>query len=410
MTRDQGRLVEATPEYSPAVRRDRNQNALLFGHARQQHASNQAGQSDLSPVFEFQDDGARQIPIGSDSNGSVMIRRFLDAWGTNGHVRGDRNATEFAASSAQEFKRLPAFCTELQIGDHNFTTTSASGGKSERNDIRKHITHNQSCCDAATDAQGLIMMPPEIFDRTARRQLRERVLRYPSEDRWLIARMAQDILDRLDAVRTPFEKALVIGGNPVEMSKALASRNISCVDADLATTSTNAFAGIVCDEDRLPFADGCVDLVIAVGTLDTVSDLPGALVLIQRILRSNGLFIGSMMGAGSLPFLRSCLQQSDKSAPVVARFHPQIDVRGAGDLLARAHFSLPVAESENVSARYRTLDRLVGDLRANGLTNCLAQRVPLKKADYAELAARFSEPVVEHFSIVTLTGWARPEK
>lgn len=115
------------------------------------------------------------------------------------------------------------------------------------------------------------------------------------------------------------------------------------------------------------------------------------------------------MGAGSLPFLRSCLQQRGDGAAVAARFHPQIEVRGAGDLLARANFSLPVAESETLSARYRTLDRLIGDLRANGLTNCLAQRVPLKKADYAKIAGQFSEPVVEQFSVVTLTGWARPE-
>ncbi|WP_219893207.1 methyltransferase domain-containing protein [Aquisediminimonas profunda] len=254
------------------------------------------------------------------------------------------------------------------------------------------------------------MMPPEIFDRIARRRLRERVLRYPVEDRWIIARMAQDILDRLDAVLTPFRKALVIGGNPAGLCDALSARKISSVRADLAIASDNSAARTICDEDRLPFADSTFDLVVAVGTLDTVSDLPGALVLIQRILSDNGLFIGAMMGAGSLPFLRSCLQQPSGGAPVAARFHPQIDVRGAGDLLARAHFSLPVAESEMVSARYRTFDRLVDDLRANGLTNCLAQRVPLKKADYAHVSAQFSEPVVEQFSIVTLTGWARPRK
>lgn len=253
-------------------------------------------------------------------------------------------------------------------------------------------------------------MPPEIFDRIARRRLRERALRYPIEDRWIIARMAQDILDRLDAIRTSFRRALVIGGNPVGLSEALSARNISSVSADLAKAAEIPAAGTICDEDRLPFADSSFDLVVAVGTLDTVSDLPGALVLIQHILSDNGLFIGAMMGAGSLPFLRSCLQQPSGGAPSVGRFHPQIDVRGAGDLLARAHFSLPVAESEIVSARYRTLGRLVDDLRANGLTNCLAQRLPLKRTDYAHVAAQFSEPVVEQFSIVTLTGWARPAK
>ena len=253
-------------------------------------------------------------------------------------------------------------------------------------------------------------MPPEIFDRTALSRLRERMQRYPIEDRWIIAWMAQDILDRLDAVRTPFRKALVIGGNPVRLCESLSARSVSCVVADLGAPSNCGLSAIACHEDRLPFADGSFDLVVATGTLDTVSDLPGALVLIQRILSDNGLFIGAMMGAGSLPFLRSCLQRRGDGAAVAARFHPQIEVRGAGDLLARANFSLPVAESETLSARYRTLDRLIGDLRANGLTNCLAQRVPLKKAEYAKIAGQFSEPVVEQFSVVTLTGWARPRK
>lgn len=254
------------------------------------------------------------------------------------------------------------------------------------------------------------MMPPEIFSRSARRQLRGRILRYPVEDRWIIGRMARDLLDRLDAVRTPFGKALLIGGDLAGLSAALAGRGISCVVADPSFAIASASGGIACDEDRLPFADRSFDLIIAIGTLDTVSDLPGALVLIQRILAEGGLFLGSMMGAGSLPFLRSCLQDQGHDRPVVARFHPQIDVRGAGDLLARAKFALPVAESELISARYRTLDRLIADLRANGLTNCLAQRSPLGKAAFAHIAAQFPEPVVEQFAIVTLTGWAQPAR
>lgn len=253
------------------------------------------------------------------------------------------------------------------------------------------------------------MMPPEIFSRTARRQLRNRMMRYPPEDRWILSRMAGDILDRLDTVRRPFGNALVIGGNPVGLCEALRARGISCVTADIAMPPYSDGQLVQCDEDRLPFADQSFDLVLSVGSLDTVSDLPGALVLIQRVLRENGLFMGAMMGAGSLPFLRSCLMRfSGTTTVTLNRFHPQIDVRGAGDLLARAHFSLPVAESETVTAHYRTLDRLIGDLRANGLTNCLTERAPLGRACLAEISARFADPVVEQFSIVTLTGWARP--
>lgn len=232
------------------------------------------------------------------------------------------------------------------------------------------------------------------------------MLRYPVEDRWIVARMAQDLLDRLDAVRVPFGNALLIGGEPSRLPAELGKRSISCTIADPGFALAAASGGVVCDEDRLPFADNSFDLVMAVGTLDTVSDLPGALALIRRALRDRGLFLGAMIGAGSLPFLRSCMQGRNDDGPVAARFHPQIDVRGAGDLLARARFTLPVAESELVSARYRSFDRLVADLRANGLTNCLAKRTPLGRAAYARTVAQFAEPVVEQFAILTLTGWA----
>jgi|CXWL01.1.fsa_nt_gi SAM-dependent methyltransferase len=252
------------------------------------------------------------------------------------------------------------------------------------------------------------MMPPEIFSRAARRRVQGRMLRYPPKDRWIIKRMAQDILERLDAVRAPFRQALVIGGDLTELSAALADRGIPTIAAGPGLACASTVGGVVCDEDRLPFTNKSFDLIIAIGTLDTVSDLPGALTLIRRTLADGGLFLGTMMGAGSLPFFRACVQGFDDGQPTVARFHPQIDVRGAGDLLARANFFLPVAESELICARYRAFDRLIADLRANGLSNCLSGRNPLTRSDVARISAQFVEPVVEQFAIVTLTGWAQP--
>lgn len=410
MLGNQRGLIETTPEYSPAMRGHRDQEPGLRGYPVQEKLRNQPCQSDPPAVLEFESNIPCQFAIGGNGIGSVMIGGMLEAGRTNCDVGRDRSATPFAAISGQKVQRLPAGHAKLQVGTHNLAAPGTSWRKCKRYDVPEHITHKTPCCVASTVAQGLTMMPPEIFSRSARRLLRSRMLRYPAEDRWIIRRMAQDLLDRLDAVRAPFGKALLIGGDLAGLSAALAERGISYVVADPSFAIASASGGIVCDEDRLPFVERSFDLVIAIGTLDTVSDLPGALVLIQRILAEGGLFLGSMMGAGSLPFLRSCLQDQDNDRPIVARFHPQIDVRGAGDLLARAKFTLPVAESELVSARYRTLDRMIADLRANGLTNCLAQRSPLGKAAFAHIAAQFPEPVVEQFAIVTLTGWAQPPR
>ena len=46
--------------------------------------------------------------------------------------------------------------------------------------------------------------------------------------------------------------------------------------------------------------------------------------------------------------------------------HPQVDVRAAGDLLSRAGFAMPVADSDTLSIRYGDIVRLMHDLRGMG--------------------------------------------
>ena len=232
------------------------------------------------------------------------------------------------------------------------------------------------------------------------------MLRYGPDDQWIIGRMASDLLERLDAVRRPFRRALILGCDFKTICPVLEQRGISCVLADTCPEIGEAFGGVACDEDRLAFANSSFDLVIAIGTLDTVTDLPGAFALINRVLEEGGLFLGAMMGAGSLPALRSIMHDRNDDRASVMRFHPQIDVRGAGDLLARAAFQLPVAESETVSVRYHSFSKLIEDLRANGLTNVLSHRRPLTRSMIMSIEEHIEVPLLEKFSIITLTGWA----
>jgi Methyltransferase domain len=246
--------------------------------------------------------------------------------------------------------------------------------------------------------------PTEIFCRATRRHHRKRASVSALEDRWIIARMAIELSDRLNLVRKAFANILILGDDFGTLEFRAQHR-----DAHITIADPGAITALQCDEDRLPFADNSFDLVLAIGTLDTVNDLPGALILIRRMLRVDGLFLGAMLGAGSLSTLKRCFVSTG-----VARFHPQIDVRSAGDLLTRAGFALPVADSETIIARYPSIFRLVGDLRANGLTNALAQRHPLRRVDIVDAAQRFGsvegKKTSEQFVVVTLTGWAPSNK
>ncbi len=257
----------------------------------------------------------------------------------------------------------------------------------------------------------MVVSAPEIFDRRRRRARRDRAAARFADHDFLHARVANELIDRLDGVQRRFERALVLGSPDRRLADALAARGIRVVAADAGFRFAKSAGGVQCDEDWLPFADANFDLVIGGGGLDQVSDLPGALVLIRRALRPDGLFLGALTGGESLPRLRVALIQSEARA--VARIHPRIDVRSAGDLLGRAGFALPVADGDRINVRYSDLLALLADLRGAACANLLAGPVlPMRRAAVANAATRFREgadpdgKTAETIEIIYLLGWA----
>jgi NADH dehydrogenase [ubiquinone] 1 alpha subcomplex assembly factor 5 len=138
----------------------------------------------------------------------------------------------------------------------------------------------------------------------------------------------------------------------------------------------------------------------------------------RRVLKPDGLFLAGFVGAGSLPRLRAAMLDADLAGGrgVAPRIHPQVDVRSAGDLLARAGFALPVADGETLDLRYRGLDGLLADLRFGGLGGVLADAPPpLSRLQTAAAHAAFAaqaDPdgrIAETFALVYLIGWAPDE-
>jgi hypothetical protein len=92
-----------------------------------------------------------------------------------------------------------------------------------------------------------------------------------------------------------------------------------------------------------------------------------------------------------------------------------LDVRDAGDLLVRAGFALPVADSATVTVTYRDPWALMRELRAMGASNVLRvrRRTPVRRATLRRAAEvyreRFGLPdgrIPATFEIVTMSGWA----
>lgn len=201
-------------------------------------------------------------------------------------------------------------------------------------------------------------------------------------------------------MRFEAKRALVIGEPTGKLAAHLAARG-----TDTATLPVGAI-----DEEQ-PIPGGEFDLIANVLSLDTVNDLPGALLHLRGALAPGGIAICALAAAGSLPALRAAMLAADGERPA-ARIHPMVDAGSGAALLQRAGFSRQVADSFQVKASYTTLPRLVADLRDQGLTGILASQPPnLGKSAWARANEAFaaqadeSGRTVETFEVLMLTGW-----
>ena len=242
---------------------------------------------------------------------------------------------------------------------------------------------------------------PIIFSdaRRAARSLRSAQRQLSSADpaTFLLDDIAEDMIDRLSFVRHTPARALLIGTGVDGLADHLRAGG-TAVDEWL-TVNPDA-----------PLQGGPWDFIGAIGNLDAVNDLPGALIHLRHALSPGGLVIASFIGGQSLPALRTAMLAAEPDRPA-ARVHPMVDARAAPGLLQRAGWKDPVVDTHTMGVRYSSLDALVSDLRDQGLGNALANpAAPLGRAALARARSAFAaraEPdgkVTETFEIITLTG------
>ncbi|WP_188079297.1 methyltransferase domain-containing protein [Xanthobacter oligotrophicus] len=262
--------------------------------------------------------------------------------------------------------------------------------------------------------------PHLVFDRPLLRRRLERAARLGPEP-FLLERAAEDMADRLAAVKRQFETAVDLGTPTDALAHALdghAAVGRLFRAAPLAVGFSTP--GVVADEEALPFAAGSLDLVVSALSLQSVNDLPGVLAQVRRVLKPDGLFMAALLGGGSLSELRQAfaIAESETTGGLSPRVAPFADVRDLGALLQRAGFALPVTDVDRVVVRYGSPFSLFSDLRRMGAANALLERrrVPLRRATLLRAAEiygeRFADPdgrVRATFEIVFLSGWAPHE-
>lgn len=225
-------------------------------------------------------------------------------------------------------------------------------------------------------------------------------------------RAFDDISERLEEVNRRFESALLVGTPDPSWPDKLGRRAGRVTAIEPGAVLAKAAGALHVREEDAEFPPAHFDLCVAVGTLDTVGDLPGMLMRIRSWLRPDSLLIGAIPGGDTLPQLRAAIRAADGvlggASPHV---HPRIEASALGHLLTAAGFAMPVVDVDRMPVAYPTLSRLVADLRGMAVTNVLRARArPLNRSAFAAAENHFKGcgdggRTVETFEILHFAAW-----
>lgn len=262
-----------------------------------------------------------------------------------------------------------------------------------------------------------------VFDRSLVRAHRDRAAKTWEDFDFLHKEVAERLCDRLDDVVRDFPLALDLGCHGGDIGEIIQGRGgiETLVQCDLSegmvkrADAQNALS-LVADEEVLPFGANQFDLIMSNLSLHWVNDLPGALLQINRSLKPDGLFIGTMFGMETLGELRQSLQQAEMEVDggMSPRISPFADVRDIGMLLQRAGFNLPVVDADMITVSYENPLKLLKDLKGMGENNkVLDRRKVFTKRDlifkamekYIEEFKGEDGRVPASFQVMYLTAW-----
>jgi SAM-dependent methyltransferase len=272
---------------------------------------------------------------------------------------------------------------------------------------------------------------PHIFDNAARRRARARARRRTQRTgpAFFTQRCAEDTAERLRDISRCFEKALIIApaGFWPEVVRRLPKDKIPlsvnfCYDGPQDHGDAQISGGALqAADDALPFDADSFDLVISILSLHSVNDLPGALMNISHILRSDGLMLAALFGGETLAQLRRGLYEVEAAhnGGISPHIAPMIDFQQAACLLQRAGFALPVVDSDRMTLSYGALGKLLSDLRDQGESNILVSRnkTALLQSIYHALDSHLKHAYAASktrfqmsFEILWMTGWSPHER
>lgn len=259
---------------------------------------------------------------------------------------------------------------------------------------------------------------PMLFDRRRLRKHRDRAAATYAQAGPILDEVAARAAESLDLLTAPLPRVAEIGGAVLADYFRRRPGTIRYLSGDLSEAMLRARggAGLVMDEEVLPFSASSLDAIVSVLSLQWVNDLPGLLSQALAALRPDGLFLAVLPGAQTLQELRLVMLEAESAryGRAAARVMPMLQLQDAGALLQRTGFALPVVDSEMLQVSYPDFFALLRELKAAAAGHMLQQRVQhftprgllhdaaaRYQAQYADAEGRIQASL----ELVTLTAW-----
>ncbi|EGV60271.1 hypothetical protein PSN45_001973 [Yamadazyma tenuis] len=200
---------------------------------------------------------------------------------------------------------------------------------------------------------------------------------------------------------------------------------------DVHESYWDAFAGttdrVVGDEEKFNhpvLKSDYFDSVISNLSLHWINDLPGTLANINRVLKPDGLFLGTLFGGDTLYELRTALQlaELERKGGLSPRVSPLVELNDVGTLLNRAGFNMLTIDTEEiVVGGFPDIVSVCNDLQLMGEQNAVLSRSgyldrdlllaanEIYKALHGEKGPDGTVTLPVTFSVIFMIGWKKSE-
>ncbi|XP_060862655.1 arginine-hydroxylase NDUFAF5, mitochondrial [Metopolophium dirhodum] len=233
--------------------------------------------------------------------------------------------------------------------------------------------------------------PMTVFDRKAKviQKQRAAIAEDSSVYEYIKEEVGYRLSDRLFDIKRQFNLVVDLGCGYGHVSKHISIDNVKeLIMCDVCQEILNKaknpepevkVSKIVVDEEKLPFENDSIDLIISCLNLHWVNNLPSTFLQIKNSLKNDGVFLGAMLAGDTLFELRSSLQLAgiERDGGIAPRISPFVRLRDVGALMQSAGFSMLTLDTDELIIRYPSMFELMWDLKGMGENNAVLQR-PLR--------------------------------